>query len=142
VGPALDKAGEADSAFGALKERVEQDAVAMGMDEPPWALHEFVPPMSTVIHGRALQGITGGLFLFDWQEQAPGSAYLGNAVYPGIRIPQDCSPSDVAVREKDFEEFFRRAESSAEAKDMQARLRQRGASQEAAIELLRTVPSQ
>jgi hypothetical protein len=82
VGPALDKAGEADSAFGALKERVEQDAVAMGMDEPLWALHEFVPPMSTVIHGRALQGNTGGLFLFDWQEQAPGSAYLGNAVYP------------------------------------------------------------
>jgi hypothetical protein len=110
----------------------------VGMDRLPWTLHEFLPAIGDVIQGRALQGILGGLFLFDWQELDPGNVYLGNAVYPGVHILQGCDPSDAPARKKDFEEFFRCSESSAEAKDMQAKLRQRGCTQEAAIELLRT----
>jgi hypothetical protein len=134
--PALDRAGEADAAFVSLKERLQNEATAAGMDAPPWTSAEFLPWLATIIQARALQHILGTAYHFDWQELGPGSVYIGEPVYTGIEILQGCDPADVPALKKDFEEFFSRAESWPEAADVRSKWDERDSASEAAIELL------
>jgi hypothetical protein len=132
----MDKAGEADAAFAAFKERLREEATTAGMSAPPWTPEDFLPAIAEVIRMRAVQRILGGFFAFDWQELGPGSVYLGDPVYSSIQALQGCDPSAVTARKQDFEGFFRRAESWPEAAAVQAKLGERGSAEEAAIELL------
>lgn len=133
---ALDRAGEADAAFVSLKERLRDEATAAGMDAPPWTSTEFLPLLATTIQARALQGILGTDYHFDWQELGPGSVYIGDPVYSNNQILQGCDPGDVAARKQDFEEFFKRAESWPEAADIRSKWDERGSAEQSAIELL------
>jgi len=134
--PALDRAGEADAAFVTLKERLQSEVTATGMDAPPWTSTEFLPWLATTIQSRAIQRILGSAYNFDWQELGPGSAYIGDPVYTGHQILQRCDPADVPARKQDFEEFFRRTESWPEAVGIRSKSDGRRAAAKAAIELL------
>lgn len=133
---ALDKAGEADAAFLTLKERLQKEVTTAGMDTPPWTSAEFLPWLATTIQSRAIQGILGSAYNFDWQELGSGSVYIGDPVYTGHQILQDSDPADVPARRKAFEEFFRRAESWPEAAAIRTKGDERGSAQKMAIEQL------
>jgi len=132
----LDKIGESDAAFVVLKERLQAEVSAAGMDAPPWTSTEFLPWLATTIQARALQHILGTAYSFDWQELGPGSVYVGDPVYTGHQILQDCDPIEVPARKKDFENFFRRAEAWPETADIRSKWDKRGSAAMTAIELL------
>lgn len=133
---ALDRAGEADTAFVTLKERLQGEVTAAGMDAPPWTSAEFLPWLATTIQARALQHILGSAYDFDWQEHLPGSVYTGDPTYTNHQILRGCDPADVPALKTDFEEFFRRAESLPEAADIRGKWDGRDSNAEAAIKLL------
>lgn len=134
--PALDMASEADAAFVTLKQRLQKEVTAAGMDAPPWTSTEFLPWMATTIQSRAIQRILGSVYNFDWHELGPGSVFIGEPVYTNHQILRGCDLADVPARKQDFEEFFRRAESWPEAADIQSKWDGRDSVTEAAIELL------
>jgi hypothetical protein len=133
---ALDRAGEADAAFVTLKQRLQKEVTAAGMDAPPWTATEFLPWMATTIQSRAIQRILGSAYNFDWHELGPGSVFIGEPVYTNHQILRGCDPADVPAHKQDFEEFFRRAESWPEAADIQSKWDGRDSVAEAAIKLL------
>lgn len=136
--PALDRAGDADAAFVALKERLRAEVTLAGMDAPPWTYTEFLPWLATTIQARSIQGIPGSAYHFGWQELGPGSVYIGDPVYGNDHILQGCDPADVPARKNAFEEFFKRAESWPEATAIRRTWDERGYTQTAAIEQLTT----
>ena len=111
----LDKAAEADAAFAKLKERLRTDATAAGMQMGPWTSDAFLPFLATTIQGRALHGVLGAPYRFDWHELGPGTVYIGDPVYGNDQVLQDCDLADVPARKEEFEAFFRSAEPWPEA---------------------------
>lgn len=137
--PAFDRAGAADTAFETLKERLQKEVTAAGMDAVPWTSAAFLPWLATTIQSRAIQRILGSTYNFDWQELGPGTVYIGDPVYADHQVLQGCDPGDVPARKQAFAEFFRRAESWPEAADIRSRWDERGSVERAAIERLAAV---
>ena len=137
----LDTVSEADAAFGVLKERIEKEAIEARMGVPPWTSETFLVRLISTIHTRAVQGILGGPFNFDWHELSPGSGswYLGEPVYDDFQILDRCDPADVEARKREFEEFFRQMESSPEAVEVRRKLDDGAGAARMAVEQLRIV---
>jgi hypothetical protein len=93
------------------------------------------------VHARAVQGILGGPFNFDWHELSPGSGswYLGEPVYDDFQILDGCDPADVEARKREFEEFFRRMESSPEAVEVRRKMDDGAAAARIAVKQLTIV---
>lgn len=121
---ALDTVSEADAAFGVLKERIEKEVIEARMGAQPWTSETFLVRLINTIHARAVQGILGGPFNFDWHELSPGSGswYLGEPVYDDFQILDGCDLAEVEARKREFEEFFWRMESSPEAVEVRRKL--------------------
>ena len=136
---ALDTLDQADAAFGVLKEQIEKEVDEARMDTPPWTSDTFLVRLINTIHARAVQGILGGPFNFDWHELSPGSGswYLGEPVYDDFQILGGCDPADAEARKREFEKFFRRVELSLEAVEIRPKLDDRADVARIAVEQLR-----
>jgi hypothetical protein len=132
---ALEAADEADTAFVELKERLENEVAAAGLNAPPWTPEEFLPILGTTIQSRAVTRILGAPYDFDWHEIGPGAVNWGD-LYDGWSVLQGADPADVPDLEARFQEFFRRAESLPEAADLRDKCAARASAVDMALDLL------
>lgn len=106
------------AALPALRERLTQEAHESGMDKDPWRPEDFIPQLVGVIEARALQGLLGGLFNFNWVQDG-ALVGLGDPTYGPTIFSLIASPEDIRGHEETFEGFFRQAERLPEAKGLQ-----------------------
>lgn len=134
----LEKAREADTAFDALKERLQAENAKAGMASPPWTPAEYLPWLAITIQARAIQNISGSSFNFDWQELGSENVYIGDPVYANLQILEGCAPSEISLRKATFEDFFNRAESLPETAMVRLKWDERKSAERAAIDMLST----
>lgn len=127
------------AAASALGERLIRDARAAGMDESPWLLDEFIRPMALLVESRAITGLLQAEFNFGWTESG-GYMYLGDATSGVARVFSVSGPAvDVGALVREFEEFFRTAETWSEATGIREALSLRHAAEKTAVAALDVV---
>jgi hypothetical protein len=88
------------------------------MDKDPWRPEDFLPQLVGVIEARALQGLLGGRFNFNWVQDGALVGLDGPTYVPTI-FSLIASPEDIRGHQETLEEFFREAERLPEAKGIQ-----------------------
>ncbi len=106
------------AALTALRERLSQEAHESGMDKNPWRPEDFLPQLVGLIEARAVQGLLGGRFDFNWVEDG-ALVGLDDPTYGPTIFSLIASPEDIRGHQETFEEFFREAERLPEAKGLQ-----------------------
>jgi hypothetical protein len=116
--PSVEAIENRAAALPALRERLTKEAHESGMGKDPWRPEDFVPQLAGVIEARALQGLLGGRFNFNWVQDGALVGLDGPTYGPTI-FSLIASPEDIRGHQETYEEFFREAEGLPEAKGIQ-----------------------
>jgi hypothetical protein len=97
----------------ALLERLRREVRAAGMDKLPWLPDRFIGPVALIIEVRASTGLLQGEFNFHWRRSLDFMCIDAIQIFDMIK-----PPVDTPAMQREFEEFFRAAETWPEATEI------------------------
>lgn len=117
LGIILDKIADAQDAGRKLRERLDREAKAAGIDSPPWLYELFAPGLAWRLEQRSKQGLLQGPSDFQWRSWS-GTTCAGDPARGGLQIFTNAPDVDPGQLKRQFEEFVGIAETWAEAREI------------------------